>query len=110
MSDHYHPWVEAQHVTGLGFPATGARHERFREAREIIRLLWRGGYRSYDGKHLKLEDARVFDLPAELPVMFADAGFDHLVAMNRGPDPDGFMDLFASELAAPLRALTPVAA
>jgi hypothetical protein len=36
-----------------------------------------------------------------------DAGFDHLVAMNAGPDPDGFMDFFASELAAPLRALTP---
>ena len=38
---------------------------------------------------------------------FADAGFDHLVAMNAGSDPDGFMDFFASELATPLRALTP---
>ena len=41
---------------------------------------------------------------------FARAGFDHLVAMNAGPDPDGFMDFFARELAAPLRALTPAAA
>jgi hypothetical protein len=41
---------------------------------------------------------------------FAGAGFDHLVAMNAGPDPDGFMDFFASELAAPMRALTPAAA
>jgi G6PDH family F420-dependent oxidoreductase len=38
---------------------------------------------------------------------FVDAGFDHLVTMNAGPDPDGFIDFFASELAAPLRALTP---
>ena len=38
---------------------------------------------------------------------FAGAGFDHLVAMNAGPDLDGFMDFFARELAAPLRALTP---
>lgn len=38
---------------------------------------------------------------------FVDAGFDHLVAMNAGPDPDGFMDFFAGELAAPMRALTP---
>ena len=30
--------------------------------------------------------------------------------MNAGPDPDGFMDFFAGELAAPLRALTPAAA
>jgi alkanesulfonate monooxygenase SsuD/methylene tetrahydromethanopterin reductase-like flavin-dependent oxidoreductase (luciferase family) len=36
-----------------------------REALEIIRLLWSGGYQSYDGKHLRLEDARVFDLPDE---------------------------------------------
>jgi G6PDH family F420-dependent oxidoreductase len=213
-----------EHVVGLGFPARRVRHERFREALEIIRLLWKGGYRSYDGKYLKLEDARVFDLPEQLPVIavaasgpesariaaelgdglfavepdgdligtwrglgghgpaygemplawaddeekavqavleknsfaltgwkvmselpnpvnfeavtasitpdqvaaqfacgpdpkrhlqvaqrFVDAGFDHLVAMNAGPDPDGFMDFFASELAAPMRALTPAA-
>jgi G6PDH family F420-dependent oxidoreductase len=58
-----------EHVTGEGFPARRVRHERFREALEIIRLLWRGGYRSYDGRYLKLEDARVFDLPEELPVI-----------------------------------------
>ena len=43
----------------------------------------------------------------EVARQFADAGFDHLVAMNAGPDPDGFMDFFARELASPLRALTP---
>jgi G6PDH family F420-dependent oxidoreductase len=211
-----------EHVVGTGFPARRERHERLREALEIIRLLWQGGYRSYEGKYLRLEDARVFDLPAEPPVIavaasgrqsagiaaelgdglfatepdgdlvstwhrlgghgpaygemplawapdedaavqavleknsfaltgwkvmaelpnpvnfeaatasigpgqvrerfacgpdaerhlrvarqFADAGFDHLVALNGGPDPDGFMDFFARELAAPLRALTP---
>src|SRR6202035_4827656 len=58
-----------EHVTGEGFPARRVRHERFREALEIIRLLWQGGYRSYDGKYLKLEDARVFDLPDEPPVI-----------------------------------------
>jgi len=58
-----------EHVTGEGFPARRVRHERFREALEIIRLLWQGGYRSYDGKYIKLEDARVFDLPEELPVI-----------------------------------------
>jgi G6PDH family F420-dependent oxidoreductase len=211
-----------EHVTGTGFPAQRVRHQRFREALEIIRLLWKGGYRSYEGKHLQLEDARVFDLPDQPPVIavaasgpesariaadlgdglfatdpdgelvstwqqlggrgpayaeiplawapdehaavsavletsafaltgwkvmaelpnpvnfeaatasirpgqvreqfacgpdvkrhlqvaqqFVDAGFDHLVTMNVGPDPDGFIDFFARELAAPLRALTP---
>ena len=52
-----------EHVVGLGFPGAGVRHERFREALEIIRLLWQGGYQSYEGRYLQLEDARVFDLP-----------------------------------------------
>ncbi len=209
-----------EHVVGRGFPGSHIRHEMLREALEIIRLLWQGGYRSFEGKYLQLEDARVFDLPDELPVIavaaggpgaaqiaaelgdglfateakselltdyrkaggsgprycevplawapdedaaaraahetsrwavtgwkvmselpnpvnfeaasatvtvddvkqqfacgpdidrhlakartFVDAGFDHLVLQNAGPDPDGFLDFFANELAAPLRAL-----
>ena len=38
---------------------------------------------------------------------YVDAGFDRLVTMNGGPGRDGFIDFFARELAAPLRALTP---
>jgi G6PDH family F420-dependent oxidoreductase len=45
-----------------------------RESLEIIRLLWSGGYHSYDGKHLRLEDARVFDLPDERPDIAVAAG------------------------------------
>ena len=210
-----------EHITGRPFPSVRQRHEVFREALEIIRLLWQGGYQSYEGKHLQLEDARVFDLPETLPVMaiaasgkpsatiaaelgnglfatepnaaivadfvaaggsgpcyaevplawapdedtaaqaawdttrwsvtgwkvmselpnpvnfeaasatvtlddikgqfacgpdvarhlakaqpFVDAGFDHLVLMNAGPDPAGFLQFFTRELAEPLRALT----
>lgn len=210
-----------EHVVG-DFPDLRKRHARFREALEIIRLLWQGGYRSYDGRYITLEDARIFDLPDELPVIavaasgpksariaaelgdglfaiepkgdmvttwqrlggtgpayaeiplawapdeqtaaqavlektrwalndwkvlaelpnpvnfagasttvtldqvrekfacgpdvqrhltvaqpFVDAGFDHIVTQNAGPDPDGFMDFFTRQLAAPLRALTP---
>ncbi|MFD4369502.1 TIGR03557 family F420-dependent LLM class oxidoreductase [Rhodococcus sp. NPDC058521] len=59
-----------EHVVAQGFPdAVRTRHERFREALEIIRLLWSGGYRSYDGKHLSLDDAQVFDLPDQPPVI-----------------------------------------
>ena len=63
-----------EHVVGQGFPSVGGRHERLREALEIIRLLWSGGYQSYEGKHLQLEDARVFDLPDTLPVIAVAAG------------------------------------
>jgi G6PDH family F420-dependent oxidoreductase len=58
-----------EHVVGQGFPSVRGRHERLREALEIIRLLWQGGYQSYEGRHLQLEDARVFDLPETLPVI-----------------------------------------
>ncbi|MFF5174599.1 TIGR03557 family F420-dependent LLM class oxidoreductase [Micromonospora sp. NPDC000089] len=209
-----------EHVIGQGFPSVRGRHERLREALEIIRLLWQGGYQSYEGKHLQLEDARVFDLPDTLPVIavaasgkasatmaaelgdglfatepkssivenyqaaggngpryaevpmawatdeeqavqaaletsrwaitgwkvmselpnpanfdaatswvephhirkqfacgpdpqvhvqavrsYLDAGFDHIVLQNAGPDPDGFIDFFAADLAGRLRAL-----
>jgi G6PDH family F420-dependent oxidoreductase len=63
-----------EHVVGQGWPAVAQRHEMLREALEIIRLLWSGGYQSYDGKHLRLEDARVFDLPDPLPRIAVAAG------------------------------------
>ncbi|MFF5180856.1 TIGR03557 family F420-dependent LLM class oxidoreductase [Micromonospora sp. NPDC000316] len=58
-----------EHVVGQGFPSVRGRHERLREALEIIRLLWQGGYQSYEGRHLHLEDARIFDLPDTPPVI-----------------------------------------
>ncbi|WP_329038762.1 TIGR03557 family F420-dependent LLM class oxidoreductase [Streptomyces sp. NBC_01725] len=212
-----------EHVVGPGFPAdVHTRHELLREALEIIRLLWSGGYRSYEGRHLRVEDARIFDLPDELPLIavaasgppsariaaelgdglfateaepeivrhyreaggtgpryaevsvawgadehtaaraaldttrwavtgwkvmselpnpvnfeaatttvreedilekfacgpdparvveavrrYVDAGFDRIVLMNAGPDPDGFLDFYTSELDGPVRRLTP---
>jgi G6PDH family F420-dependent oxidoreductase len=63
-----------EHIVGRGFPNVRGRHERLREALEIIRLLWSGGYQSYEGRHLQLEDARVFDLPEQPPVIAVAAG------------------------------------
>lgn len=63
-----------EHVVGRGFPAVARRQEMLREALEIIRLLWAGGYRSYTGAHLRLEDARVFDLPDSPPPIAVAAG------------------------------------
>lgn len=64
-----------EHVVGEGFPqSTQVRHAMLREALEIIRLLWRGGYQSYEGRYLNLSDARVFDLPERLPLIAVAAG------------------------------------
>jgi hypothetical protein len=41
------------------------------------------------------------------PNDFVEAGYGHLALINGGPDPAGFLASFASELADPLRKLTP---
>ncbi|GLY08368.1 MULTISPECIES: TIGR03557 family F420-dependent LLM class oxidoreductase [Actinoplanes] len=63
-----------EHVVGQGFGDVTDRHERLTEALEIINLLWRGGYQSYRGRHLRLEDARIFDLPDTPPSIAVAAG------------------------------------
>ncbi|WAE73336.1 TIGR03557 family F420-dependent LLM class oxidoreductase [Streptomonospora nanhaiensis] len=88
-----------EHVVGRGWPNVTTRHRMLREAIDIIRLLWSGGYHSYEGKHLVLEDARVFDLPDEPPPIIVAAGGEQaaLLASELG---DG---LFCTE---PDKALT----
>lgn len=63
-----------EHVVGRGWPPVTTRQEMLRESVEIIRLLWSGGFRSYDGRHLRLEDARVYDLPPTPPRILLAAG------------------------------------
>ena len=63
-----------EHVVGLGWPPVHIRQEMLRESVEIMRLLWSGGYHSYRGKHLTLEDAQVFDLPDTAPAVAVAAG------------------------------------
>jgi alkanesulfonate monooxygenase SsuD/methylene tetrahydromethanopterin reductase-like flavin-dependent oxidoreductase (luciferase family) len=43
------------------------------EALEIIRLLWTGDSITFDGQFFKVEDARIFDLPEELPPIVVSA-------------------------------------
>ncbi|MGH3299645.1 MAG: hypothetical protein ACRDP7_48460 [Trebonia sp.] len=82
-------------------------HRRHRRRRQEIPLRGREESR---GRHRPRPSRPTLPHEIRSRTGFANAGFDHLVAMNVGPDPDGFMDFFARELAAPLRALTPAAA
>lgn len=70
-----------EHVVGREFPVVARRQAMLREAVDIIRLLWKGGYQSYDGRYLRLEDARVFDLPAAPPLIAIAAGGAHSARM-----------------------------
>jgi hypothetical protein len=40
-------------------------------------------------------------------VHHAPVGYDQLALTNAGPNPEGFLDFFASELAEPMRRLAP---
>ena len=63
-----------EHVIGGGWPSVDVRQAMLREALEVIRLLWSGGYQSYEGKHYELSDARVFDLPDTPPPIVVASG------------------------------------
>jgi G6PDH family F420-dependent oxidoreductase len=46
-----------------------------REAVEVLRLLWQGGFQSHRGTHFTVEDTRIYDLPDEpVPVFIAASG------------------------------------
>lgn len=63
-----------EHVVGGGWPGVSVRQEKLRESIDVIRLLWSGGYHSYEGKYLSLDTARVFDLPEVPPDIVLAAG------------------------------------
>jgi G6PDH family F420-dependent oxidoreductase len=63
-----------EHVVGRGFPEVTIRHRMLRDAIEIIRALWSGEDVSYEGQHLRLEDARLYDVPVDPPQLVVAAG------------------------------------
>ncbi|WP_093801119.1 LLM class F420-dependent oxidoreductase [Streptomyces sp. Wb2n-11] len=56
-----------EHVVGAGWPAAHVRLEMLEEAVEIIRALFAGGDVSHHGTHYDVENARLWDLPEQLP-------------------------------------------
>jgi G6PDH family F420-dependent oxidoreductase len=56
-----------EHVLGDRWPEADERLEMLEEAVEIIRGLWRGESYSHRGRHYRVENARLYDLPAEAP-------------------------------------------
>jgi G6PDH family F420-dependent oxidoreductase len=63
-----------EHVTGAGWPGLVERHERFYEAIEIIQGLLTGELQDYRGKHLQLDNAKLYDRPETKPPVVIAAG------------------------------------
>jgi G6PDH family F420-dependent oxidoreductase len=56
-----------EHILGDRWPAAEERLEMLEEAVEVIRHLWQGGMQSHRGRHYTVENARICDLPEQLP-------------------------------------------
>jgi coenzyme F420-dependent glucose-6-phosphate dehydrogenase len=62
-----------EHITGEGWPSAPIRRAMLEEAIEIIRLLWQGGERSFDGDYYTVDHARLYTLPEQLPDLYLAA-------------------------------------
>jgi coenzyme F420-dependent glucose-6-phosphate dehydrogenase len=79
-----------EHVLGLRWPAPDERLDMLEEAVEVLRLLWRGGFRTHRGRHYTVEKARIYTLPEE-PVPIMVAASKPLAAQLAGRIGDGFV-------------------
>lgn len=70
-----------EHVVGDAWPSVTVRHTMLRESLQIIRMLWTGGYHSFEGEYLTLDDARVFDLPETPPEIIVAAGGEQAASL-----------------------------
>ena len=61
-------WFEAEHrALGIDFPATGERFDRLEDALEVVTRLMTGEPVSFDGRHVRLVDARLRPPPVQQP-------------------------------------------
>ncbi len=81
-----------EHVTGARWPAVAERLEMLEEAVAVIRSLWSGELRNHRGRHYRVENARIYDLPDE-PIPIAIAGSGEGSASLAGRVGDAFIGL-----------------
>ena len=79
-----------EHIFGANWPDAPTRIEMLEEAVDIIRTLWKGGMRDYDGKYYYVENAQIYTLPEKLPPIIMSA-FGPIAARAAGRNGDGFI-------------------
>lgn len=63
-----------EHVVGRGWPPVDVRHEMLTESIEAIRQLFTGEMVTYRGRHITVEDAKLFSLPGRPPPVAVAGG------------------------------------
>jgi G6PDH family F420-dependent oxidoreductase len=56
-----------EHILGDHWPRADERLEMLEEAVQVIRTLWQGGTQNHRGRHYRVENARIYDLPEQIP-------------------------------------------
>ena len=79
-----------EHIFGDRWPPADVRLEMLDEAVAVMRTLWEGGQQSHEGKHYRVENARLYTLPDE-PVPVMVSGFGHKAAELAGRIGDGYV-------------------
>lgn len=78
-----------EHVLGDRWPPIAERLEMLTEAVEVIRALHGGGVVNHRGRHYRVEDARLYTVPAQ-PVPIYVSGFGAQAATLAGQIGDGY--------------------
>jgi G6PDH family F420-dependent oxidoreductase len=81
-----------EHVLGQRWPEVDVRHDRLREAVELIRRFWQGGNQSWHGAHYTVENARIYSLPDEPPPIYVSA-FGPVATQLAADIGDGFVNV-----------------
>ena len=81
-----------EHVLGDRWPNPAVRREMLAEAIEVIRELWEGGFQNHRGTYYTVENARIYDLPEQLPSIYLAAGGDEMAELA-GEVADGLIAL-----------------
>src|SRR3712207_974730 len=62
-----------EHILGGALPSADVRLEMLEEAVDLIPELWKGGVVTREGKHYRVDTARIYTLPDEPPPIYVSA-------------------------------------
>jgi G6PDH family F420-dependent oxidoreductase len=78
-----------EHVVGTRWPPSAIRRDMLAEAVDIVRELWSGETVSHRGEHYEVENAKLFDPPAQAPPIIV-SGFGEKAVRLAAEIGDGY--------------------
>jgi G6PDH family F420-dependent oxidoreductase len=79
-----------EHILGVDWPDADTRLEMLEESLEVIRALWSGDVVTHEGRHYRVRNARIYDLPDEPPPILV-SGFGPKATELAGRIGDGYV-------------------